>query len=114
MSDVTVEVTSTPVTVTVDGDDITVEVTSTPVTVEIGTSGPQGIPGAPGEDFGFEYTQASPLATWTVPMPSGFDRRPSVTVFLESGESVIADVSASSTSATITFASPVAGSAVFS
>lgn len=48
MSDVLVEVTSTPVTVTVSGDDVTVDVTSTPVTVEIGQSGPQGIPGATG------------------------------------------------------------------
>lgn len=105
MSNVTVEVTSHPVSVSVDGES---------VTVEVGTSGPQGPQGPPGTNLSFEYTQASPLATWTIPVPSGFDSRPSVTVFLDSGESVIADVSASSSSVTITFASPVSGSAVLS
>lgn len=105
MSNVTVEVTSHPVSVSVDGES---------VTVEVGTSGPQGPAGPPGANLAFEYVQATPLATWTIPVPVEFGRRPAVAVFLNSGEAVLADVSASSSSVTITFASPVSGSAVLS
>lgn len=114
MSDVLVEVTSAPVSVTVSGDDITVDVTSTPVTVEVGQSGPQGPPGPAGTTGSFEYTQSTPLATWTIPIPGTFSRRPNITLYLSSGESVIADVSSTTTTATVTFASPVSGSAVLS
>lgn len=60
----------------------------------------------------FEYTQIIPIGTWTIPVPPEFARRPGVAVFLQDGEEVVADVVASSTTVSITFAAPVAGTAV--
>lgn len=96
-------------------DVIEVVVPADPAVIEVvqvlGLPGPAG---PPGDNLAFEYTQATDLSTWTIPVPVGFGRRPSVAVYLASGEAVMADVSASSTSVTITFASPQSGSAVLS
>ena len=57
---------------------------------------------------GAEYAFNSPLATWTIPHTLG--RKPSVSVFV-GGEEVLADVTASNTQVTITFATPQVGTA---
>lgn len=56
----------------------------------------------------FEHTQDNPLATWTI--NHALARRPQVTVYV-GGEEVIADVVASDTAVTITFAEPQVGTA---
>ena len=57
---------------------------------------------------GVEFVQVSPLASWTIPHNLG--RKPSVCVYVD-GEEVLADVSASNSSVTISFASPQVGTA---
>ena len=79
------------------------------IVVNIAEPGPQGPPGV---GASFEWIQTTPLATWSIPVPVGFDRRPSVDVFLAGGEMVLADVTSTDSSVTITFASPVSGTAV--
>ena len=59
--------------------------------------------------LGVEYVQDTPLATWTIPHSLG--RRPAVELYI-GGESVEADVTASSSTVTITLPSPMAGTAV--
>lgn len=79
-----------------------------------GPAGPTG-PGGPagsGASDSFEYLQLVPQATWIIPVPLEFSRTPSVDVFFLNGEKVLTDIVATSISVTITFASPVAGSAV--
>lgn len=62
-------------------------------------------------DPGYEYVQASPLATWTIPVPVQMGRRPNVAVYV-AGEMVETDVTADSTQVILTFPEPVAGTAV--
>jgi hypothetical protein len=76
-----------------------------------GPTGPRG-PGDSGASDSFEYLQLAPQATWIVPVPLEFSRTPSVDVFFLNGEKVLTDIVVTSTFVTITFASPVAGSAV--
>jgi hypothetical protein len=97
-------------------DVVVVEVPATAEVVEVATGVPgiQGPKGDPGDGIAFEYTQASPLATWTITVPATFGRRPNIAVYTESGEHVLTDISSNSTTATITFASPTTGSAVLS
>jgi hypothetical protein len=71
-----------------------------------------GIPGPPGVGASFEHVQTTPLATWSILVPIGFDRRPAVDVFLAGGRRVIADVDSTPSSVTVTFASPQSGTAV--
>lgn len=59
--------------------------------------------------LGVEWVQATPLATWTIPHSLG--RRPAVALYI-GGESVEADVAATSTTVVITLPSPMAGTAV--
>lgn len=62
---------------------------------------------------GTEYSQLSPLATWTVPVPATLGRRPNVTVYID-GEVVDTDISATSTQVVVTFPSPQTGTVVLS
>lgn len=56
------------------------------------------------------YTQTfSSAATWTVSVPAGFGRVPEVGVYSTTGERVWADVVATSSTVTITFAVPYSG-----
>jgi hypothetical protein len=59
-----------------------------------------------------EIQQVAPSASWVLPVPTDFGRRPGVTVYLPSGEQVLADVHADATQVSVTFAQPTAGSAV--
>lgn len=92
------------------------QVISLGLTPLVGSTGPPGPPGPPGSggvsSLAFEYAQLAPLATWTIPVPVGFARRPAVAVYLSSGEHIIADTVASASSVSIAFATPTAGSAV--
>lgn len=63
---------------------------------------------------GIEHVQSEPAATWIIAVPEGLGRRPTVAIYDPSGEETGADVQASSTSVTITFSVPFAGSAVLS
>ena len=107
---VSVDVTAQPVTVAVETTAVSVDVTALVVAVDVGVSGPQGPPGASASGGGSQYEQVTSLATWTISHTLG--RRPTVTVYIGSGELVITDLTASTTSVTITFASPTAGFAV--
>jgi hypothetical protein len=69
----------------------------------IGPAGPQGSP---------LRLDASLAATWILPHPLG--RVPMVQAVLASGESVIADVSATATAVTVVFAAPQQGFALLS
>lgn len=62
--------------------------------------------GGPGTDTRFEWTQATPAATWSIPHP--FGRRPVATVYV-AGEVVDADVTATAVNLTVTFPAPTAG-----
>lgn len=75
--------------------------------VNVRSPGPQG---APGNVAGLEHIQSTPSAGWNIPHTLG--RRPNVAVYLDSGEHVEADVTASSSAVSITFPAPVMGSAV--
>jgi hypothetical protein len=59
----------------------------------------------------FEHIQALPMGSWVV--PHAFGRRPHVSVYIDDTE-VEADVAATSTSVSISFATPVAGTAILS
>lgn len=75
-------------------------------------NGLPGPAGPAGNSQAFEYTQIAPSATWIIPVPVAFARRPAVDVYLTSGEQVIADTVASASSVSIAFASPTSGTAV--
>ena len=87
-----------------------VEVIQTPITVvEVITLGAQGPQGLPGDSIAFEYTPPAPAATWTI--THNFGRRPTIAVYI-AGEYVLVHTDANSTTATITFPSPMTGTAV--
>ena len=69
-----------------------------------GAQGPQGQPGPVGAPLRLD---ASLAATWILPHP--FGRVPAAQVMLASGESVIADLSATPAAVTVTFAAPQQG-----
>ena len=72
-----------------------------------GSSGSPGLPGPPGPP-GTPLRLNAPLAaTWILPHPLG--RVPATQVVLASGESVIADLSATPAAVTVVFAAPQAG-----
>jgi hypothetical protein len=75
-----------------------------------GTVGPPGPAGPPGPGAVYEFTQASPSATWTVTHNLGL--HPSVTVVDTGGSVVIPDVHYASVNAlTISFGSATSGAA---
>ena len=67
----------------------------------VGATGPTGATGAP------LRLNASLAATWILPHPLG--RVPAVQVMLASGESVIADLSATAAAVTVIFTTPQQG-----
>lgn len=77
----------------------------------MGPAGPAGPPGVAG-DNGMEYSALVPLSTWIIPIPAGFNRRPSVTVYDEAGEQVETDITVSAGMVSVHFSSPFAGTAV--
>ena len=79
----------------------------TPIAALIGPPGPQGPQGPQGPTGAPQRIDASLAATWI--LPHGFAREPMDQVFLGSGEQVIADVSATPTTVTVTHASPQSG-----
>lgn len=85
--------------------------------VEVSEQGPQGIPGVPGSNGGdtitFEHHQTVASASWIIPVPVGFGRTPSVTVYV-GGKLVLTDVDADATTVNIHFPDPTVGSAVLS
>jgi hypothetical protein len=95
-----------------------IKVTSpgTPRKVRVITEGPQGPAGPMGPTGsaggGFEYVQASPLATWTIPRNPAVYRKPTVTIFSTSGSMVESDVDITDDFVIISFPAPFAGTAV--
>lgn len=80
--------------------------------VEIISEGPQGPKGERGADSTAVNTparldQATPASTWI--LPHSFDRVPLAQVYLSSGELVIADIAATTTTITVTFPGPQSG-----
>lgn len=59
---------------------------------------------------GEELVQSSPQGSWVFTHSLG--RKPSVTVYLDTGEQILAPVVADDTRVTISFANPTSGSAV--
>ena len=75
-----------------------------PIAAIVGPPGPQGPGGPPGAPLRLDAPLA---ATWILPHPLG--RVPAAQVMLASGESVIADLSATPAAVTVTFAAPQTG-----
>ena len=75
-----------------------------------GPQGLQGFDGASG-NFGFERIFSAPSASWIIPVPPYFGRTPSVAVVVE-GRSVIADVTADSSTVTVQHPEPTIGSVI--
>lgn len=78
-----------------------------PVAAIVGPPGPIGPPGPVGPQGAPLRIDAPLAATWILPHP--FGRVPAVQVVLASGESVIADLSATATAITVIFAAPQQG-----
>lgn len=88
----------------------------TPATVTVlpvvGPGGPPGAPGAPGGTV-HTHAQTAPAATWVI--DHGLNRKVHVSLFDSAEQVVHADiVHGTPNQTTITFANPVAGSAVIS
>lgn len=97
---------------------MTVVVVREPVVVTVAAPGPQGpqgpagAPGAPGGSY-FTHTQSTPAATWII--DHNLAKKVHVTIFNPAGTVIHADIDHGTTNqATITFPSPVTGSAVIS
>ena len=78
-----------------------------PIAAIVGPPGPQGPGGPIGPPGAPLRLEASLAATWILPHPLG--RVPAAQVMLASGESVIADLSATPAAVTVTFAAPQTG-----
>ena len=78
-----------------------------PIAAIIGPPGPAGPQGAAGAGAAPLRINAPLASTWVLSHSLG--RVPTVQVYLESGEQVIADLQASATQITVTFPSPQAG-----
>lgn len=88
---------------------VAVYVTDTEVVqVSTGEIGPPGPPGAAGS--GYPIAQPTPAGTWILNHP--LNRLPSVTVYDTTGQEVVPDVYVTSTTVTLVFATPTAGTAV--
>ena len=78
-----------------------------PVAAIVGPPGEQGPAGPAGPTGAPLRLDASLAATWILPHP--FGRVPAAQVVLASGESVIADMSATASAVTVVFAAPQQG-----
>ena len=83
-----------------------------PATAIVGPPGVQGPAGPTGPQGAPLRIDAPFAATWILPHPLG--RVPAVQAVLASGESVIADISATATAVTVVFAAPQLGFALLS
>lgn len=72
------------------------------VPVVIGPRGPKGEAGG-----GVRFDVSTPSASWII--PHGFGRVPIVSVYLSTGEQVLADVSATATTINVVMTAPRAG-----
>lgn len=114
---VTIEVIEQPTIVSVENANVDVSVTEEVVTVSLGTSGPQGPKGDPGEvqyvDLSYIHNQASAASTWTI--NHGLQFIPSITVVDSSGNVVEGSYNYPDTNTVIaTFSSAFAGKAYLS
>jgi hypothetical protein len=80
--------------------------------IEVAAAGPQGPTGLPGGTY-YEHVQSPASATWVIDHNLG--RKVHVSVFDTSGRLVLTDVEhGTADQATVTWATPTAGSAVIS
>ncbi|MHB2205060.1 hypothetical protein [Methylobacterium sp. CM6257] len=94
-----------------DPEVIVAEIEADPAVIIVEVPGEQGPRGASGDTARAQvFTQATPAATWTI--PHAFGRLPITSVFDSDGGELLADIAASASSVTVTFAQPTAGSAV--
>lgn len=117
MSNVKVEIIENPVTISTNDDNVVVSSTDQVVTVSLGTSGPQGPKGDPGEvqyvDLSYVHNQASAASTWTI--NHGLQFIPSITVVDSSGNVVEGSYNYPDQNTVIaTFSSAFAGKAYLS
>jgi hypothetical protein len=94
--------------------------TPVPVAVPATTVAPVAAPGTPTASVSFtsgpsvsgwgsRVDQSSPSASWDILVPASIDRVPAVSIYLATGELVLADVVATASHVYITFPFPVAG-----
>lgn len=117
MSRVTVEIIENPVTVVAQDNNVSVTVTEQVATVELGTSGPQGPKGDPGEvlyeDLSYVHNQASAASVWTINHNLQFI--PNITVVDSSGNVVEGSYNyPNSNTVVLIFSSAFAGKAYLS
>ena len=117
MPKVTVEVVENPVTVVAQDSNVSVTVTEQIAVIELGTSGPQGPKGDPGEvlyeDLSYVHNQASAASVWTI--NHGLQFIPNITVVDSSGTVVEGSYSyPDSNTVVATFSNPFAGKAYLS
>lgn len=117
MANVKVEIIENPVTISTNDDNVVVSTIDQVVTVSLGTSGPQGPKGDPGEvqyvDLSYVHDQASAAAVWTI--NHGLQFIPSITVVDSSGNVVEGSYNYPDTNTVIaTFSSAFAGKAYLS
>lgn len=90
MTNVKVEVIENPVTISTNDDNVVVSSTDQVVTVSLGTSGPQGPKGDPGEvqyvDLSYVHDQVSAASVWTI--NHNLEFIPNITVVDSSGNVV--------------------------
>jgi hypothetical protein len=115
--DVVVEIIENPVYVTIDKEITYVDAGDQTVSVELGTSGPQGPKGDPGEvrytDLSYVHDQAVASSIWTI--NHGLQFVPSITVVDSSGNVVEGFYSyPNSNTVVLNFSSPFAGKAYLS
>jgi hypothetical protein len=117
MSKVTVEVIENPVAVVVESNNVSVSVTEQVAIIELGTSGPQGPKGDPGEvlysDLSYVHNQASAASVWTINHNLQFI--PNITVVDSSGTVVEGSYNyPDENTVVLTFSSAFAGKAYLS
>lgn len=88
---------------------VVVEIAATQTLVVEVASGVRGPAGAAGDGSAVVWSQSTPLATWTI--PHSLARLPSVAVYI-GGELVLAPITSTTTTVTITFPSPQSGFAI--
>jgi hypothetical protein len=117
VSNVKVEIVENPVTISTNDDNVVVSTTDQVVTISLGTSGPQGPKGDPGEvqyvDLSYVHDQSSAAAVWTI--NHGLQFIPSITVVDSSGNVVEGSYNyPDENTVIVTFSSAFAGKAYLS